>query len=49
MNAEVNERTHDIFLTNYHIEDLKTCGETLTDAVAGAFPIKESLGIARSF
>ena len=34
------ERTHDISLTNYHIKDLKAFGETLTDAVAGAFPNK---------
>lgn len=32
------ERTHDISETGYHIKDLRTFGESLTDAAAGAFP-----------
>ena len=32
------ERTHDISQTGYHIKDLCTFGESLTNAVAGAFP-----------
>lgn len=40
MDSKPKERTHDISLANYHIKDLKAFGETLTDAVAGAFPNK---------
>lgn len=32
------ERTHDISQVDYHIKDLRTFGEDLTNAVAGAFP-----------
>ena len=32
------ERTHDISQTGYHIRDLRTFGEYLTDAAAGVFP-----------
>ena len=32
------ERTHDISKTGYHVKDLRTFGETLTSAAAGAFP-----------
>ena len=32
------ERTHDISQTGYHIKDLRTFGEDLTNAAAGAFP-----------
>lgn len=40
MDSKPKEWTHDISLANYHIKDLKAFGETLTDAVAGAFPNK---------
>ena len=32
------DRTHDISQTGYHIKDLRTFGESLTNAAAGAFP-----------
>ena len=32
------ERTHDISQNGYHIKDLRTFGESLTNAAAGAFP-----------
>ena len=32
------ERTHDISKTGYHVKDLRSFGETLTNAAAGAFP-----------
>ena len=32
------ERTHDISQIGYHIKDLRTFGESLTNAAAGAFP-----------
>ena len=32
------ERTHDISQIGYHIKDLRTFGEDLTNATAGAFP-----------
>src|SRR5450432_1451794 len=32
------DRTHDISHVGYHVRDLKTFGETLTNAAAAAFP-----------
>jgi hypothetical protein len=31
-------RTHDISQTGYHVKDLHTFGETLTNAASGVFP-----------
>ena len=40
MTTKSSAQTHDISRINYHLKDLKVFGETLTDAVAGAFPNK---------
>lgn len=36
----VRPRTHDISCTEYHIRDVKTFGDILTEAAAAAFPNK---------
>lgn len=38
------ERTHDTFLLPFHVKDLATFGQTLTDAAATAYPTTGTSG-----